>query len=149
MLLSNSALETLLQGWRQQLSSWARSGDISRAATEALQLQEEPDLLQLLIGRWERGNFEGLPPIEVLPAASMPGAAGAYAISTGTIYLNAEWLQRASRAQALAVLNEELGHHLDGLLNPSDTPGDEGALFAALLLGGGALGEAERQVLLA
>ena len=37
MLLSNSALETLLQSWRQQLSSWARSGDISLAATEALQ----------------------------------------------------------------------------------------------------------------
>jgi Ca2+-binding RTX toxin-like protein len=55
-------------------------------------------------------------------------------MATGTIYLNQAWLQAASREAALAVLTEELGHHLDGLLNASDTPGDEGELFAALLL---------------
>ena len=33
----------------------------------------------------------------------------------------------------MAVLTEELGHHLDGLLNAVDTPGDEGELFARLL----------------
>ena len=65
----------------------------------------------------------------------MPEAAGAYALGTGTIFLNREWLERASHEQALAVLTEELGHHLDGLLNSSDTPGDEGERFAALLLG--------------
>ena len=65
----------------------------------------------------------------------MPGAAGAYAISTGTIYLNQDWLANANKQQALAVLTEELGHHLDGLLNNSDTPGDEGKLFAEILLG--------------
>jgi hypothetical protein len=31
------------------------------------------------------------------------------------------------------VLTEELGHHLDGLLNAVDTPGDEGEYFARLL----------------
>jgi hypothetical protein len=65
----------------------------------------------------------------------MPGAAGAYAISTGTIYLNQDWLAAASAAQAMAVLTEELGHHLDGLLNSVDTPGDEGEYFARLLAG--------------
>jgi ELWxxDGT repeat protein len=63
----------------------------------------------------------------------MPTAAGAYAASTGTIYLNEDWLQTASQEQLLAVLTEELGHHLDNLLNVEDTPGDEGALFAGLL----------------
>lgn len=35
----------------------------------------------------------------------------------------------------MAVLTEELGHHLDGLLNPVDTHGDQGELFARLLAG--------------
>ncbi|WP_341884221.1 cadherin domain-containing protein, partial [Synechococcus sp. UW140] len=58
---------------------------------------------------------------------------GAYALSKGTIYLNADWLSGASKAQIFAVLTEELGHHLDGLLNAVDTPGDEGELLAVLL----------------
>ena len=52
-----------------------------------------------------------------LPGKAMPSTAGAYGISTGTIYLNQEWLQSASRERVLAVLSEELGHHLDGMLN--------------------------------
>ncbi|MFM7548988.1 MAG: hypothetical protein ACKO8I_08955 [Cyanobacteriota bacterium] len=106
-------------------------GSISRAAQDALQLDGEPALLSELISQWAAGEFSGLPPVELLPAASMAGAAGAYALSTGRIYLNADWLAKASAAQVLAVLSEELGHHLDGLLNASDTPGDEGELFAA------------------
>jgi hypothetical protein len=35
----------------------------------------------------------------------------------------------------MAVLTEELGHHLDGLLNVVDTPGDEGEYFANLVMG--------------
>jgi surface antigen len=63
----------------------------------------------------------------------MPNAAGAYALSTRTIYLNDGWMATAGSDQLLAVLTEELGHHLDGLMNQSDTPGDEGEVFAALL----------------
>lgn len=77
----------------------------------------------------------------------MPGAAGAYASSTGTIYLNQDWLQSASQEQVLAVLTEELGHLLDWLLNSSDTPGDEGELFAALLQREGVISERERWAL--
>jgi len=65
----------------------------------------------------------------------MQGAYGAYVAQPGRIYLNADWLNSASDDQVLAVLTEELGHHLDALLNRRDTPGDEGELLAALLLG--------------
>ena len=54
------------------------------------------------MGQWAAGSFRALLPIELLPAASMPGAAGAYAISTGTIYFNADWLATASQQQRLA-----------------------------------------------
>ena len=142
-----ATLSPLLDGWKRQLSSWAQEGSISRAAVDALQLKEEPKALKELMARWAAGQFQDLPPVVTLPASSMAGAAGAYAISTGTIYLNQEWLRSASQAQALAVLTEELGHHLDGQLNASDTPGDEGELFAAHLQREGLISEPERLAL--
>ncbi|WP_250395343.1 lectin-like protein, partial [Synechococcus sp. MU1655] len=81
------------------------------------------------------GDFSELPPVELLPATSMPGAAGAYAASTGTVYLNQDWFKTASEEQIQAVLTEELGHHLDAQFTEVDTPGDEGELFARQLLG--------------
>jgi hypothetical protein len=116
-----------------KLTSWAADGSLGAAAREALALDGEPAQLTALISQWAAGDFSGLPPIEVVQASVLPGAAGAYAINTGTIYLNADWLRFASGTEVLDVLNEELGHYLDGLLNPSDTPGDEGAIVAALV----------------
>jgi hypothetical protein len=130
-----SILDTLLGDWKKLLTDWARSGTLTRAASEALLLKAEPEPLKKLVGQWSHGDFSGLPPIVLLPASSMPGAAGAYAISTGSIYLNQEWLAGASAAQVIAVLTEELGHHLDWLLNVVDTPGDEGEAFSIYLLG--------------
>jgi hypothetical protein len=57
-------------------------------------------------------------------------------------------LLQASRAQVLAVLTEELGHHLDGLLNSVDSPGDEGEMFAALLSRAGAVSSERRAAIL-
>lgn len=127
-------LETLLQEWRQLLILWAQNGTLARAAQEALQLEGEPEKLRELVGEWKQGDFINLPPVLLLPASAMPGAAGAYAISTGTIYLNQDWLSLANKDRVIGVLTEELGHHLDGLLNTSDTPGDEGELFSLKLI---------------
>ena len=124
--MTETLLESLLRDWRQLLSQWSRTGALSRAAQEALRLPEEPEGLRQLVERWSAADFQDLPPVVLLYASAMPAAAGAYARSTGTIYLNGNWLQSASPQQALAVLTEELGHHLDGLLNSGDTPGDEG-----------------------
>ena len=128
-----TTLEMLLQDWRELLSLWAQNGTLTRAAQEALQLEGEPEKLRELVGEWSQGDFRNLPPVVLLPASAMPGAAGAYAISTGTIYLNQDWLKIVSWEQATAILTEELGHHLDGMFNSMDTPGDEGELFAIRL----------------
>jgi hypothetical protein len=70
----------------------------------------------------------------VLSARTMGAAAGAYARETGTIYFNSDWLPSATTTrQLMAVLSEELGHHLDAHVNRQDTPGDEGELLARLL----------------
>lgn len=125
--LSTGTLEGLLGEWRQLLQGWSADGSLVAAAREALRLDRDPPLLTELVGQWTEGNFSAIPPVVLLSAADMQGALGAYAISTGTIYLNADWLATATTQQVNAVLSEELGHHLDGLLNSTDTPGDEGS----------------------
>jgi hypothetical protein len=94
--MSITNLDTLLSDWRKILTEWAISGQLTAAAQDALQLKAEPELLKRLAGQWRKGDFSGLPPIVLLPSRSMPGATGAYAISTGTIYLNEDWLKTAS-----------------------------------------------------
>lgn len=116
--MPTSRLATLLPDWHLLLQGWAADGRLSAAAQEALLLSGEPEQLTELVSQWAAGDFSALPPITLLPASSMPGAAGAYAISTGTTYINQDWLQTASQATAMAVLTEELGHHLDGTTEP-------------------------------
>ncbi|MCX5960324.1 MAG: hypothetical protein NT053_11010 [Cyanobacteria bacterium] len=103
------------------LTSWAADGSLGAAAREALRLDEEPAQLTALISQWVAGDFSGLPSIEVLEASVLPGAAGAYAISTGTIYLNRDWLVSANEDRVIAVLTKELGHHVDGILHDQNS----------------------------
>jgi Lectin C-type domain/RTX calcium-binding nonapeptide repeat (4 copies) len=135
LVSSTDLLTALLPEWQLLLQGWSASGRLSSAARQALVLQDDPPVLTDLVTQWSAGDFSGLPPIVLLSATDISGAMGAYAISTGTIYLSADWLAAASKEQVFAVLTEELGHHLDGLLNVVDTVGDEGQLFADLLKG--------------
>ncbi|QPN69363.1 hypothetical protein [Synechococcus sp. CBW1108] len=79
--------------------------------------------------------------VELRSAEELNGAAAAYAAQghTGTerIYVNADWLASGPGAAEISqVLLEETGHAIDQRLNAElDSPGDEGELFAALLLG--------------
>ena len=131
-----TALATeILSAWESKIQQWSQDGSLLAAAQEALMLPGEPQALKDLISQWSDGEFGELPPIVLLSSADINGALGAYAISTGTIYLNADWLAGASKEQVFSVLTEELGHHLDGLLNAVDTPGDEGEFFSDLLRG--------------
>ncbi|MCX5956170.1 MAG: hypothetical protein NTW51_07105, partial [Cyanobacteria bacterium] len=139
-------IASLLPGWHLLLLGWSADGRLSSAAQEALLLPGEPPALTDLITQYSAGEFGGLPPIVLLSSSDINGAMGAYALSTGTIYLNADWLATATKAQVFSVLTEELGHHLDGRLNAVDTPGDEGEYFAALL-SGQTLSGAQKKVL--
>ena len=86
------------------LQAAASNGRLMAAAMEALQLAEAPLELQQLTARLAAGEVGALPPVERLEAASMGGGLGAYAASSGTIYLNAEWLQTADGAAVLVVV---------------------------------------------
>ena len=128
-----NTLKSLLPNWYALLQGWALDGSLTAAAQEALLLDGEPKALKNLVSQWAAGDYSGLPPIVLLSSADINGAKGAYAISTGTIYLNADWLATATQEAVNAVLTEELGHYLDGLLNTVDTSGDEGEYFSDLL----------------
>ena len=86
---------------------------------------------------WSQSDYSAFPPVRVLSGSTLVGANGAYAKATNTIYLSREFLTNnvKNEGAVIRVLLEELGHALDGLLNFSDSPGDEGRLFAALVLG--------------
>ncbi|WP_156800806.1 Ig-like domain-containing protein [Dactylococcopsis salina] len=131
------SLNPLFLTWENALTELATSGRLLTAAEDALQLETIPDPLTELIKQWQTGDFSQLPAVELLSYESMSGAMGAYASSGETIYLNQDWLATASEEDALAVLMEELGHHLDHVANERDTLGDEGAIFASLLQGEG------------
>jgi hypothetical protein len=92
------------------------------------------------------GSFDGvkatelwesyqLPEIEIVPANILHGADGAFAIANNTIYLADSLLASNSPSHLNAVLLEEIGHHIDSIVNQNDVAGDEGAIFANLVNG--------------
>jgi hypothetical protein len=77
-----------------------------------------------------RGDFTWAPKVRIVGDESLAGARGAYDAKTGTVYLSSSI---PSKFERTFVYIEELGHHLDTLLNTADAPGDEGALFRLAL----------------
>ena len=76
-----------------------------------------------------------LPNIEIVSSLDIKGANGAYTSQTETIYLSQELLNTNSLELITRVVLEEYGHYIDSVINVSDTIGDEGELFARLLMG--------------
>jgi hypothetical protein len=93
--------------------------------------------LEDLRQQWGSGNFDSIPNIEIRAGAELQGANAAYAGSTNTIYVSQDFLnQYAGNTQVVsAVLIEEIGHSVDSQINTTDTPGDEGELFSAIVRG--------------
>ena len=130
--LDHELLE-LIGGWQDRLKRWARDGRLAKAARVALNLPDPHSGLDALVARIATGDFTALPPVIPLDWDAMEGSACAYAPERGLILINREWLSSAVDEQVFAVFTEQLGHHLDGLFNPVDTPGDEGEIFLECL----------------
>ena len=75
--------------------------------------------------------------ISTLENNELNGAYGAFDQSTGTIFLSKDFVlaNSADPSKISAVLLEEFGHLLDSKFNPTDAPGDEGAIFSRLVTG--------------
>ncbi|NTV13678.1 MAG: hypothetical protein HGA96_07095, partial [Desulfobulbaceae bacterium] len=139
---------TLIAAEQQALNSlitWLQSNDAPNQAATIFSAGAGSDTWsanfnslreEILTGRC---NFN----LEIRSSNELQDTLGAYSATgttnTPTIYLNADWLNKASADAVEAVLLEEVGHHFDHRLNGGlDSPGDEGHAFAALLLTGNA-----------
>jgi hypothetical protein len=134
--LPDGELSELIRSWQLLLQGWADNGRLSRAAQIALNLPADHPGLVDFVGKIAAGDFSELPTILALDWEAMEGSACAYAPEQRLILINKEWLENAVAEQVHAVLTDELGHHLDVLFNPVDTPGDEGELFLECLRAG-------------
>lgn len=79
-----------------------------------------------------RGDFSWAPRVQLATSQTLAGHLGAYAASTQTVYLDEAVPNQLVRA---FIYIEEIGHHLDTLLNKTDAPGDEGTLFRFGIVG--------------
>ncbi len=127
-----SHVELLWSNLTDELASFLADEDVvsklNLAFGEDLDLQLAIDLIQSVV------TGEVRPELEIRPAAEINGALGAFAGAEGKIYLAEEFFQNNDLDTVTTVLLEELGHYLDRSLNPTDSPGDEEAIFSALVL---------------
>jgi CSLREA domain-containing protein len=85
--------------------------------------------------QWQAQDFSQFPQIEVVSSEVLGSAKGAYGISTNRIYLSDAFISSASQQSLDAVILEEYGHFVDAQVNATDTTGDEGEFFSALVRG--------------
>ena len=134
--MTATKLQALLNLWHQQIRAWAQNGALVSAAVHALGLGQEPVALTALAKALAQGDFSGLPTVELMADDELPGARSHFSDSSQTVFLNSSWLAGSDQDAVLNELTVRWGEHLDTLLNTSDTPGDEGSHFAALLSAG-------------
>jgi Ca2+-binding RTX toxin-like protein len=133
----NQTLEQTLQEVKSYLRAWVMDADF--AGKMNLAFGSNFDALEAtgLAKDWAGGDFSKLPEIEIRNRSEINGAKGAFARSNNTIYLSQEFLMQniGNSGKIADVLLEEIGHFVDARINSSDAPGDEGALFSAVVRG--------------
>ncbi|WP_254174159.1 hypothetical protein [Planktothrix pseudagardhii] len=120
---------------KEQLTQFAKVPNFVEKMNLAFGESWDNQAANVLTQDWLNGDFSLIPPVKVVSSAEIGGANGAFAAATDTIYLSRELLTGANSADVADVLLEEIGHSIDSRLNVTDTPGDEGAVFAAVVQG--------------
>ncbi|WP_254563763.1 BPSL0067 family protein [Oscillatoria sp. HE19RPO] len=121
-----------------QLQQFASSPDFQNQMNIAFGNDIDVEAVQDLADNWSQGIFNP-PVIDIVNAADINRANGAFAVATNTIYLSREFVtENAGVPEAIAaVLLEEIGHDIDRQINISDAAGDEGFIFAGFVQGTG------------
>ncbi|MFB2937137.1 choice-of-anchor Q domain-containing protein, partial [Aerosakkonemataceae cyanobacterium BLCC-F154] len=128
-------LEESLQVTQEYLKKIVTKPDFLADMQRAFGNSFAPELALSLVQNWAKSDFSDLPKIEIHSRDEINGANGAFASATNTVYLSEEFLKASSAENIASVLLEEIGHAIDARLNQSDSPGDEGAIFSALVRG--------------
>jgi hypothetical protein len=130
----NTLLSSGIDITETYLRNFANSANVEDNLTSLLGTAN-PDTLVAILQQWRDGNFQIIPPIEILSTSQLNGAHGAFSAQTNRIYLSDAFISSASVEGIVNVLLEEIGHKLDSVVNTVDTAGDEGELFSALVRG--------------
>ncbi len=133
-LYINAILLSALDQVRLSLKDFANAPDFLPKIQLAFGDSFAPPTAFALAQDWAKGDVT-IPLIKILPDGTLNGAYGVYAGATNTIYLSEEFLRKNTISSITSAVLEEFGHSIDGLLNDSDSPGDEGQIFAALVQG--------------
>ena len=122
---------------KEQLTQFAKVPNFVEKMNLAFGESWDTQAANVLTQDWLNGDFSLIPPVKFVSSAEIGGANGAFASATDTIYLSRELLtgNGANPAAVADVLLEEIGHSVDARLNITDTPGDEGAIFAGIVQG--------------
>ncbi len=98
---------------------------------DRVNVEEAQSLIQNIV------SGKQLPELEIVATETINGGNGAFDSLNNKIYLSREFLaQNINNPDVITnLLLEEIGHYLDAQLNDIDTPGDEGAIFAAIAQG--------------
>ncbi|MDF0552473.1 pre-peptidase C-terminal domain-containing protein, partial [Kamptonema sp. UHCC 0994] len=137
--LTDSAVDVLtgqaMSEVYEDLSKFAAESDFVAKINLAFGENWDAASAKALAEGWFHRDFSDIPPVQVISSAEIGGAKGAFAAVTDTIYLSRELLAGGNLEAIADVLLEEVGHSVDSQLNFTDSPGDEGAIFAAVVQG--------------
>ncbi|WP_174782884.1 choice-of-anchor Q domain-containing protein, partial [Dolichospermum sp. UHCC 0299] len=131
----NTVLNSALTLTYNQLSTFAGLDNFWNLFDTAFGTQYNRSGAEILRLQWLSGDFGQLPQVEILDSSILGNANGAYASSNNKIYLSANFLATSTAEAISAVLLEEIGHFIDAQINLSDSAGDEGEKFSALVQG--------------
>jgi Ca2+-binding RTX toxin-like protein len=132
-----SVLDTALDRSLALLNDFAASLDFEAQVGGVFGAGFDRTQLSMMQAFLQSNQLLDLPAFEVVGATALSGAQAAFSHSTNTIYFSEDFLAaNVDRADVVvSVLLEEIGHFVDSRLNVTDTPGDEGAIFSAIVRG--------------
>ncbi|OPH09315.1 Calx-beta domain-containing protein [Cylindrospermopsis raciborskii] len=115
----------------EQLQTFASRGDFWTVFAVPFGQSYDPNRGEALRSQWLSG--EGVLPTEIVSQQTLGNAVGAY--GKGKIFLSEQFIANGTSSELVRVLLEEYGHHVDAQVNVTDSLGDEGAIFAAVVQG--------------
>jgi Ca2+-binding RTX toxin-like protein len=137
-MTTNSLLSQAQSQAQIELQKFAQQPDFLAQLQVAFGDDFDQNIALGIANQFRSGDFSLIPDVRVLTNGELGDANGAYAGDLDEIFVSSDFLaQRQGDVPAITnLLLEEFGHKLDRLLNGNvDSPGDEGAIFAALAQG--------------
>lgn len=130
----NNVFNSSLSLTYNQLSTFSDLQDFWNLFETVFGTQYDHTVANNLRSQWQSGNFSQFPQIEVT-SNILDDTNATYISSTNKIYLSDSFVNTATPTAIKAALLQEIGNFVHGLVNPHDTSGDKGAIFAELVLG--------------